>query len=117
MQRLALLLFPLFVGCSAHYAYETRDMRALADSHHEADAVKALDAVQSAKHYDELLYLLDRGAWLHRSGEWEQSAKSLNEAANLADRRETVVISEELFGKVPWRMGTLERQSLHVINT
>ncbi|MFL5320943.1 MAG: hypothetical protein ACJ790_14870 [Myxococcaceae bacterium] len=112
-----LWLCPFFVGCSAHYVYETRDIRALADQHKEPEAIAALDAAESANHYDELLYQLDRGAWLHRSGAYAESTRMLNAAADLADRRETVSFSEELLGKAPWRMGTLERQALHVLNT
>lgn len=106
----------LTAGCSAHYVDYTAPERALAETGQPDEALKALSAKAEEAELDPLLVAVDRGGILHRAGRYRESAGVLNEAARLADERETVSLSEELFGRAPWRMGTLERQALHAIN-
>jgi hypothetical protein len=94
----------------------TAQVRALAEAERYPEALQELDAAAGREPLDRLLVLTDRGALLHRAGAWEQSTRALREAAQLADERETVRLSEDLFGSAPWRMGTLERQALHTLN-
>jgi hypothetical protein len=94
----------------------TTQVRTLAEAERYPEALNELDAAVEREPLDRLLVLADRGALLHRAGDWEPSTRALREAAELADARETVRVSEELFGSVPWRMGTLERQALHTLN-
>ncbi len=118
MTRLLLFVWALCgAGCSAHYVNATAHVRELADRGDERGALAALDETAAAKKLDELLVEADRGALLHREGDWAQSAKVLNGVARLADAREVVTLGDEFFGRAPWRMGTLERQGLHVLNT
>jgi uncharacterized protein len=112
-----LMLALLLWGCSTHYVDATAQARALADEGQEPAALQALEQTAQQKELDELLLLADRGALLHRAGEWERSAQVLNQVARLADRREVVTLGDEFFGRAPWRMGTLERQALHTLNT
>ncbi|HZI13324.1 MAG TPA: hypothetical protein VE153_23280 [Myxococcus sp.] len=103
-------------ACSPSYVRHTAQVRALAEAERYPEALQELDAAAGREPLDRLLVLTDRGALLHRAGAWEQSTRALREAAQLADERETVRLSEELFGSAPWRMGTLERQALHTLN-
>ncbi|MFP2930570.1 hypothetical protein ACLESO_36310 [Pyxidicoccus sp. 3LG] len=114
-----ILVLPVLLAlsaCSPSHVRHTSQVRALAESGRYSEAVSELDAEAQRASLDPLLVLADRGALLHRAGEWEQSARVLREAAELADERETVRLSQELFGSAPWRMGTLERQALHTLN-
>ncbi|WP_163998057.1 hypothetical protein [Pyxidicoccus caerfyrddinensis] len=111
------LLLVLALGaCTPSYVRHTARVQALAEAEQYPEALRELDAEAGRESLDPLLVVADRGALLHRAGEWEQSARALQEAAELADERETVRLSEELFGSAPWRMGTLERQALHTLN-
>ncbi|RKG69159.1 hypothetical protein [Corallococcus terminator] len=109
--------FLLALGaCSPSYVQRTAQVRVLTESARYTEARQELAAEAERSSLDALLVAVDQGALLHRAGDWEQSARVLNEAAALADARETVSLSQELFGSAPWRMGTLERQTLHVLN-
>nr|WP_233595791.1 MULTISPECIES: hypothetical protein [Corallococcus] len=103
-------------ACSPSHVQRTAQVRVLADSARYSEARKELAAEAERSSLDALLVAVDQGALLHRAGDWEQSARVLNEAAALADARETVSLSQEFFGSAPWRMGTLERQTLHALN-
>ncbi|MCY1020421.1 hypothetical protein [Pyxidicoccus sp. MSG2] len=112
-----LLVLVLALGaCTPSYVRHTARVQALAEAEQYPEALRELDAEAGRESLDRLLVVADRGALLHRAGEWEQSTRALQEAAELADERETVRLSEELFGRAPWRMGTLERQALHTLN-
>ncbi|WP_164009472.1 hypothetical protein [Pyxidicoccus trucidator] len=111
------LLLVLALGaCTPSYVRHTARVRALAEAEQYPEALRELDAEAGRESLDRLLVVADQGALLHRAGEWEQSSRALREAAALADERETVRLSQELFGSAPWRMGTLERQALHTLN-
>lgn len=113
---LGLSLFALLTACTPSYVLHTAQVRTLAEAGQYTEALKELDAEASRASLDALLVSADQGGLLHRAGAWEASSRALNEAAALADARETVRLSEELFGSAPWRMGTLERQALHTLN-
>lgn len=118
LMRPALLVMLLAVsGCSAHYGLETRQVRVLSDDGRHDEALAWLEEKAKGAGLDALLVELDRGALHHRAGRWRESTIALNRAAQLGTERELVRFSEELFGKAPWRMGTLDRQALHVMNT
>ncbi|QSQ23539.1 hypothetical protein JY651_00705 [Pyxidicoccus parkwayensis] len=89
-------------ACTPSYVRHTAQVRELAEARHYPEALQALDAEAERESLDRLLVLADRGALLHRAGEWEQSARALHEAAELADERETVRLSQELFGSAPF---------------
>ncbi|RKG62487.1 hypothetical protein D7X30_04155 [Corallococcus sp. AB011P] len=116
IQCLGVPLLLALGACSPSYVQRTAQVRVLAESARYTEARKELAAEADRSSLDALLVAVDDGALLHRAGEWEQSARVLNEAAALADARETVSLSQELFGSAPWRMGTLERQTLHALN-
>ncbi|XXF80002.1 hypothetical protein P2318_09690 [Myxococcaceae bacterium GXIMD 01537] len=113
---LGLVLLLAACACTPSHVLHTARVRTLAESGRYTEALSELDAEAARASLDPLLVAVDRGALLHRAGDWERSAQTLREAAELADARETVRLSEELLGSPPWRMGTLERQSLHVLN-
>ncbi|MCP3100464.1 hypothetical protein LZ198_16465 [Myxococcus sp. K15C18031901] len=94
----------------------TAQMRDLAEVGRYDEAMKELDAVAAQEGMDPLLVAVDRGALLHRAGDWRASTRALEQAAELADEHEVVRLTEEVSGNIPWRMGVLERQTLHTLN-
>ncbi|GEM_PF-3390668 len=114
--RTALLLSSLLLaGCSGHYLSTMRPVHALVEEGKPLEAYEALKAKTDGTEWDKLLVALDEGAMLHRAGRWKESADALNQAIDLADQRETVSISEETFGRAPFRMANHEKQALHAL--
>ncbi|AKQ66065.1 putative lipoprotein [Myxococcus hansupus] len=91
-------------------------MRVLADVGQYDAALTELDSVAAREELDPLLVAVDRGGLLHRAGAWDASSRVWVRAAELADDHERVRLSEEFTGNIPWRMGSLERQTLHTLN-
>lgn len=115
MRALLLALLLGLVACSGHYGQELRRAHDLARGGNLPQAYAELKARTEGQSWDELLVSLDEGALLHRLGEWKASADALNHAIAIADQRETVSISEELFGRAPFRMAKHEKQALHAL--
>ncbi|NVJ15537.1 hypothetical protein HV826_15415 [Myxococcus sp. AM010] len=115
-QLLGAVLLAVLSGCRASYVQQTAQMRVLADVGRYDEALKELDAVTAREALDPLLVAADRGGLLHRAGAWEASSRALVQAGELADEHERVRLSEEFTGDIPWRMGALERQTLHTLN-
>ncbi|MFY1828059.1 hypothetical protein ACN47A_19210 [Myxococcus fulvus] len=115
---LGLVLLVVLSGCRASYVQHTAKMQTLADEGRFGEALAELDTVaqDEALEVDPLLVAADRGGLLHRAGDWEASSRVFVEASRLADEHEVVRLSEEFTGNIPWRMGALERQTLHTLN-
>jgi hypothetical protein len=111
---LPLLLLTL-AGCSGHYLDTMASAHALARDGRSADAFVQLKARTDGTQWDALLVALDKGALLHRSQRWAESAEALNHAIELAEERETVRVGEEVFGRAPFRMANHEKQALHAL--
>jgi len=103
------------LGCSGHYVDAMRPVHELARAGRPAEAFDRLEQQTRGTDWDALLVSLDEGALLHRAGRFQESAQALNRAVQLADDRETVSFSEEVFGKAPFRMAKHEKQALHAL--
>lgn len=112
---LAIALAMTGLACSGHYAQTMRPVHQLAREGKPSDAYAALVQQTKGTDWDALLVALDEGALLHRAGEWERSAEALNRAIAIANDRETVSVSDELFGRAPFRMANHEKQALHAL--
>ncbi|AKF86987.1 hypothetical protein MFUL124B02_36175 [Myxococcus fulvus 124B02] len=115
---IGVVLLVMLSGCRASYVQHTAKMRTLADEGRFDEALAELDtaARNEELELDPLLVAADRGGLLHRAGDWEASSRVFVEASRLADEHEVVRLSEEFTGNIPWRMGALERQTLHTLN-
>ncbi|GEN05883.1 hypothetical protein SAMN05443572_102997 [Myxococcus fulvus] len=115
---IGVVLLVMLSGCRASYVQHTAKMRTLADEGRFDEALAELDtaARNEELELDPLLVAADRGGLLHRAGDWEGSSRVFVEASRLADEHEVVRLSEEFTGNIPWRMGALERQTLHTLN-
>ncbi len=102
-------------GCSGHYLDTMAPVHALAREGKSVEAYAQLKQRTDGTQWDALLVELDKGALLHRSQQWAQSAEALNRAIALADQRETVSLGEETFGRAPFRMANHEKQALHAL--
>lgn len=112
---LLLCLASTGLACSGHYAQSMRNVHQLAREGRPDEAHQALKTQTDGTDWDALLVALDEGALLHRAGQWQQSADALNRAIAMANDRETVRLSEELFGRAPFRMAKHEKQALHAL--
>ncbi|MBK7861587.1 MAG: hypothetical protein IPJ65_23820 [Archangiaceae bacterium] len=114
--RAALLLLAVgLTGCSGHYLDAMAPVHALAHQGRPAEGAALLERRTAKTGWDRLLVELDRGALYHRAGNWRASSEALNAAIALGDERETVSVSEELFGQAPFRMANHEKQALHAL--
>lgn len=117
--RFALLVLAALLGpsCSAHYSYDTHTVRQtwLADDYE--GALRQLEPFRQNPKWDRLLVALDEGALAYAAGQTERSIRVLNEVAALAEQRETVSVSQDIFGSAEYRLATHERHALHVLQS
>lgn len=116
MKTLALVaLVAMLSGCSGHYLNAVGHAHELARAGEVDAALAEHHAVTDGQGWDALLVTLDEGALLHQKGDFRGSTVALDRAAQLAEDRETVSVSEEFLGKAPFRMASHEKQALHAL--
>ncbi|MBX7099618.1 MAG: hypothetical protein K1X89_18015 [Myxococcaceae bacterium] len=107
--------FSVLSGCSGHYLNGVARSHELARAGEVDQALGEFHAVTDGQGWDALLVALDEGELLHQKGDLRGSTVALNRAAQLAEERETVSVSEEFLGKAPFRMASHEKQALHAL--
>jgi len=92
---LLILTCAVQLHCAGDYTAKTRGAHNYYHTRQYQQAVTALDESAKERSKDQLLYLMDRGMFLHTAGRWNESNKALLKAYKLYQQLETVSISEE----------------------
>lgn len=107
LRTIALALALLwFTSCASGYNYK---IRAAHEAYYQGRYQEALELIEKVKpaNRDELLYLLDKGMFLHAAGKYAESNKVLTQAEELSDVFVVKSVSREVAGTL-WSEEAIE---------